>query len=90
MSLAERLTNFGCVYENCGTPGTSNPSVEFMDTAAFVSHLVPDDSVYAFLAAHRHRVFSEVLSSTWSATAMRRGCSAGLEQRLQSLHVVGG
>jgi len=33
--------------------GTSNPNIELMDAAAFVSHLVPDDSVYAFLAAHR-------------------------------------
>ncbi|MFT6291742.1 MAG: hypothetical protein ACJAR2_002347 [Ilumatobacter sp.] len=34
-----------------------------MDAAAFVSHLVPDDSVYAFLAAHRGRLFPDNMFS---------------------------
>jgi transposase len=41
--------------------GASDPNVELLDAAAFVSHLVPDDSVYAFLAAHRHRLFPDEL-----------------------------
>ena len=35
--------------------------MELLDAAAFVSHLVPADSVYAFLAAHRHRLFPDEL-----------------------------
>jgi transposase len=41
--------------------GSSDPNVELLDAAAFVSHLVPDDSVYAFLAEHRHRLFPDEL-----------------------------
>jgi len=37
--------------------GSADPNIELMDAAALVSHLVPDDSVYAFLAAHRRRLF---------------------------------
>ena len=37
--------------------GSSDPNIELLDAAAFVSHLVPDDSVYAFLAEHRRRLF---------------------------------
>ncbi len=39
--------------------GSSDPNVELLDAAAFVSHLVPDDSVYAFLAQHRQRLFPD-------------------------------
>ena len=39
--------------------GSSDPNVELLDAAAFVSHLVPDDSVYAFLAVHRRRLFPD-------------------------------
>jgi len=39
--------------------GSSDPNVELLDAAAFVSHLDPDDSVYAFLAAHRLRLFPD-------------------------------
>ena len=45
--------------ENRGMQGTSDPNVELMDAAAFVSHLVPADSVYAFLAEHRRRLFPD-------------------------------
>ena len=39
--------------------GTSGPDRELLDAAAFVSHLVPENSVYAFLAEHRHRLFPD-------------------------------
>lgn len=39
--------------------GSSDPNVELLDAAAFVSHLVPADSVYAFLAEHRHHLFPD-------------------------------
>jgi len=39
--------------------GSSDPNVELLDAAAFVSHLVPADSVYAFLAEHRQRLFPD-------------------------------
>ena len=39
--------------------GSSDPNVELLDAAAFVSHLVPVDSVYAFLAEHRHLLFPD-------------------------------
>jgi len=39
--------------------GSSDPNVELLDAAAFVSHLVPADSVYAFLAQHRHQLFPD-------------------------------
>jgi IS5 family transposase len=47
------------VNENCGMQGSSDPNVELLDAAAFVSHLVPADSVYAFLAEHRRRLFPD-------------------------------
>jgi len=34
-----------------------------LDAAAFVSHLVPGDSVSAFLAEHRRRLFPDDMSS---------------------------
>jgi IS5 family transposase len=43
--------------------GSADPNVELMDAAAFVSHLVPDDSVYAFLAEHRRRLFPDDMFS---------------------------
>jgi transposase len=52
--------------------GTSNPNVELMDAAAFVSHLVPDDSVYAFLAAHRRRLFPDNMFSDLFASGRGR------------------
>ncbi len=39
--------------------GSADPNVELLDAAAFVSHLVPVDSVYAFLAEHRLRLFPD-------------------------------
>ncbi len=39
--------------------GSSGSDRELLDAAAFVSHLVPDGSVYAFLAEHRHTLFPD-------------------------------
>jgi hypothetical protein len=36
---------------------TSHPSDDQLDAAAWCRHLVPDGSVYAFLADHRHQLF---------------------------------
>ena len=41
--------------------GTSGPDRELLDAAAFVSHLVPENSMYAFLAEHRQRLFPDEL-----------------------------
>ena len=41
--------------------GTSDPNVEFLDAAALCRHLVPDDSVHAFLADHRKALFPDEL-----------------------------
>jgi hypothetical protein len=49
------------VRENLGVQGTSGPDRELLDAAAFVSHLVPEGSVYAFLAEHRRRLFPDEL-----------------------------
>ena len=57
--MGERLAIFVGVNENWWMQGSSDPNVELLDAAAFVSHLVPDDSVYAFLAAHRQRLFPD-------------------------------
>lgn len=43
--------------------GNSDPNVELLDAAALVGHLVPDGSVYAFLAVHRRRLFPDVMFS---------------------------
>ncbi len=41
--------------------GNSDPNVELLDAAALVGHLVPDGSVYAFLAEHRRRLFPDAM-----------------------------
>ncbi len=41
--------------------GNSDPNVELLDSGALVGHLVPDGSVYAFLAEHRRRLFPDAL-----------------------------
>ena len=42
--------------------GTSDPTrVEFLDAQAHCRHLVPDGSVYAFLADHRRALFPDQL-----------------------------
>ncbi|MFT7503830.1 MAG: hypothetical protein ACI91Q_002643 [Gammaproteobacteria bacterium] len=44
------------MYENCRMQGSADPNVDLMGAAAFMSRLVPDDSVGAFLAAIRQRL----------------------------------
>ncbi len=44
-----------------GMQGSSDPNRELLDAAALVGHLVPADSVYAFLAEHRGRLFPDEL-----------------------------
>lgn len=41
--------------------GKSDPNAELLDAAALCRHLVGDDSVYAFLADHRHELFPDEL-----------------------------
>ncbi len=41
--------------------GNSDPNVELLDAAALVGHLVPDGSVYGFLAEHRRRLFPDAM-----------------------------
>jgi IS5 family transposase len=44
-----------------GMQGRSDPDRELLDAAALCRHLVPDDSVHAFLADHRLELFPDVL-----------------------------
>ncbi len=53
------LAFVGGARENLGVQGSSGPDRELLDAAAFVSHLVPENSMYAFLAEHRQRLFPE-------------------------------
>ena len=39
--------------------GNSDRDPELLDAAAMVGHLVPEGSVYAFLAEHRRRLFPD-------------------------------
>ncbi|MGI8757008.1 MAG: IS1182 family transposase [Acidimicrobiales bacterium] len=39
--------------------GTSDPNAELLDAAALCRHLVPEDSVHAFLADHRRGLFPD-------------------------------
>ncbi len=55
------LAFVGGAGENRGVQGTSGPDRELLDAAAFVSHLVPENSMYAFLAEHRQRLFPDEL-----------------------------
>ena len=41
--------------------GSSVPDRELLDAGALCRHLVADDSVYAFLADHRRRLFPDEL-----------------------------
>lgn len=44
-----------------GVQGSSDPNRELLDAQALVGHLVPAESVYAFLAEHRRHVFPDDL-----------------------------
>lgn len=41
--------------------GRSDPNAELLDSVGLVGHLVDEGSVYAFLAAHRERLFADEL-----------------------------
>ena len=41
--------------------GNSDMNLELMDAGALVGHLVPEGSVYAFLAEHRRRLFPDAM-----------------------------
>ncbi|MFQ5947701.1 MAG: IS1182 family transposase [Acidimicrobiia bacterium] len=41
--------------------GNSDSNLEFLDAGALVGHLVPEGSVYAFLAEHRRRLFPDAM-----------------------------
>jgi hypothetical protein len=47
--------------EEVGVQGRSDPNAELLDAAGLVGHLVDESSVYAFLAAHRERLFPDKL-----------------------------
>lgn len=47
--------------ETWGVQGSSDPNAELLDAAALVGHLVPEGSVHAFLAEHRHRLFPDAM-----------------------------
>lgn len=49
----------GWVVEHGGMQGSSRPDRELLDAAALCRHLVPEGSVHAFLADHRHRLFPD-------------------------------
>ena len=41
--------------------GNSDQNLELLDAGDLVGHLVPDGSVYAFLAKHRRRLFPDAM-----------------------------
>lgn len=47
------------IEKNGGMQGRGDPDRELLDAAALCRHLVPDDSVHAFLADHRQRLFPD-------------------------------
>lgn len=47
--------------EGVGVQGRSDPNQELLDAAGLVGHLVPEASVYAFLADHREMLFPDEL-----------------------------
>jgi IS5 family transposase len=49
------------IEKNGGVQGRSDPDRELLDAAALCRHLVADDSVYAFLADHRRRLFPDAM-----------------------------
>ncbi len=49
------------IEKNGGMQGTSDPNAELLDAAALCRHLVPEDSVHAFLADHRRDLFPDEL-----------------------------
>lgn len=52
--------------------GNSDFNVELLDAGAGVGHLVPDGSVYSFLAEHRRRLFPNAMFSDLFASGRGR------------------
>jgi hypothetical protein len=46
-------------WENGLVQGVERVDRELLDAGALVGHLVPEDSMFAFLAAHRRDVFGD-------------------------------
>ena len=55
------LAFLGGLVHTCGVQGSSGIDRVFLDALGLCAHLVPEGSVYAFLAEHRQRVFPDVL-----------------------------
>lgn len=49
----------GGSLQTVGMQGKSDPNAELLDAGALCRHLVPDDSVHAFLADHRQELFPD-------------------------------
>jgi DDE family transposase/transposase-like protein DUF772 len=47
------------MVDDGGMQGSSRPDRELLDAAVLCRHLVPEGSVHAFLADHRHRLFPD-------------------------------
>ena len=60
----------GC--DTGGMQGNSDPNVELLDADAVVGHLVPEGSVYRFLADHRRRLFPDAMFSDLFPSARGR------------------
>jgi len=53
------LAILASIEKNGGMQGTSDPNAELLDAGALCRHLVPEDSVHAFLADHRRDLFPD-------------------------------
>jgi hypothetical protein len=67
---------FSCRFVQTGwMQGTSDPDAELLDAAALCRHLVPDDSVHAFLADHRKDLFpDELFADLFRSGRVARRC----------------
>lgn len=59
------------IEKNGGVQGRSDPNPELLDAGVLVGHLVPEGSVYSFLAEHRQRLFPDGMFTDLFAS--RRG-----------------
>ena len=83
----------GCssCWENLLVQGFERVDRQLLDTEALAGHLVPRDSMFAFLAAHRAEVFPTVITLTCSrrqGSAARRVPATRMAavMTLQTLH----
>ena len=54
------------VGDTGGMQGNSDQNLELLDAGGLVGHLVPEGSVYSFLAEHRRCLFPDDTSRTCS------------------------